>query len=85
MNKLAKREENHESDDSEDEIIESRIGEVPHSWYKKEHHFGYDHKGNKVDKTDGISGKSNKKLNSLIHYWNEQKIHGNFYVPLQTL
>ena len=59
MSKLIKRENKIESDDSEDEIIESRIGEVPHTWYRKEHHFGYDPKGEKVEKSEGISGNNN--------------------------
>jgi hypothetical protein len=66
MSKLAKRERKEESDDSEDEIIASRIGEVPHVWYRKEGHLGYDAKGKEVEKVDGISGKSKKKPSSWM-------------------
>jgi ribosome biogenesis protein ERB1 len=38
------------SDDSDDEYIESRIGNVPREWYSKEGHFGYTSKGKKVQK-----------------------------------
>ena len=34
--------------DSEEEYIQSRIGNVPSQWYNKEEHFGYDPKGEKV-------------------------------------
>ena len=61
MSKLTKREFGDESDDSEDEIVQSRIGEVPHQWYRKEEHFGYKADGKKLEKLDGISG---KELNS---------------------
>ena len=66
MSKLAKREHKFESDDSEDEQIESRIGDIPHSWYRKEHHFGYNPKGEQVEKAEGISGTFNQKPNSWI-------------------
>lgn len=33
------------SGDSEDEYVESRIGNVPREWYKKEGHMGYNEKG----------------------------------------
>ena len=78
MSKLAKREEKIESDDSEDEHIESRIGEVPHSWYRKEQHFGYDHDGKQVEKAEGLSGIFNKKPNFWTRFWKEQKTQESF-------
>jgi hypothetical protein len=59
MESLKKREFSGESDDSEDEIVESKIGNVPHVWYRKEEHFGYKADGKKVDKVDGVSGDLN--------------------------
>jgi len=35
--------------DSEDEFVASRIGNVPHKWYEKEDHLGYDVKGKKFE------------------------------------
>lgn len=40
------------SSDSEDEVIQARIGEVPHQWYKKEEHFGYTQEGKAFKKQD---------------------------------
>ena len=38
------------SDDSEDENVQIRTGDVPKAWYNKEEHVGYDIKGGKVKK-----------------------------------
>lgn len=35
--------------DSEDEYINSWVGNVPEKWYDNEEHFGYDEKGWKVN------------------------------------
>lgn len=49
---LSKRNQKQEgsSDDSEDENILSRVGQVPKVWYKKEEHMGYNIEGQKIIK-----------------------------------
>lgn len=37
-----------ESDDTDDEIIKSRIGKVPWKWYENYKHLGYDIEMNKL-------------------------------------
>ena len=34
--------------DSEEEYVQSRVGEVPEQWYDRLSHFGYNEKGQKV-------------------------------------
>ena len=53
---LRKRQFGDDSDDSEDEQILSRIGEVPHEWYRKEEHFGYQANGKPVEKAEQNTG-----------------------------
>lgn len=40
----------HNSDDSDDELVETKIGDVPLVWYNNENHIGYSTEGLKVPK-----------------------------------
>lgn len=53
---LYKRQFVDESSDSEDEVVQARIGDVPHQWYQKEEHFGYTEDGKPLAKKNN-SGK----------------------------
>lgn len=41
-----------ENSDSEDEVVNNRIGNVPLSWYDDEEHIGYDIYGKPIGKKD---------------------------------
>ncbi len=43
------------SDDSDDEEIELKTGNVPLKWYENESHFGYSLKGDKIKKRNETS------------------------------
>ena len=50
LTKRQTQEISNKSDDSDDELIETKIGDVPLVWYNNENHIGYSSEGQKVPK-----------------------------------